>query len=85
MPASTRPISDFIDRHFLHFNAAALKLAAVRFRDSEIANVLAYLREGTGQQRAVAGETVDQRVDLLRVLQTSFTNGHRRSPVLLRV
>ncbi|HXD75716.1 MAG TPA: deoxyhypusine synthase family protein [Vicinamibacterales bacterium] len=25
MPASTRPISDFIDRHFLHFNAAALK------------------------------------------------------------
>jgi deoxyhypusine synthase len=24
MPASTRPISDFIDRHFLHFNAATL-------------------------------------------------------------
>src|SRR2546423_2282854 len=25
MPASNRPISDFIDRHFLHFNAATLK------------------------------------------------------------
>jgi deoxyhypusine synthase len=25
MAASTRPISDFIDRHYLHFNAAALK------------------------------------------------------------
>ena len=25
MAASTRPISDFIDRHFLHFNAATLK------------------------------------------------------------
>ncbi|HVZ23218.1 MAG TPA: deoxyhypusine synthase family protein [Vicinamibacterales bacterium] len=25
MAASTRPVSDFIDRHFLHFNAAALK------------------------------------------------------------
>jgi deoxyhypusine synthase len=25
MSASTRPISDFIDRHFLHFNAATLK------------------------------------------------------------
>src|SRR6266550_2928693 len=25
MAASTRPISDFVDRHFLHFNAATLK------------------------------------------------------------
>jgi hypothetical protein len=56
--------------------AAALELAGVRFSDGEVADVLADLRKGTAEERAVAGEAVDEGVDLFGVLKAGFTNWH---------
>src|SRR5437868_8113329 len=50
--------------------------APVIFEDHEIADVLANLRQGTRQQRAVAGVSRNQIVNLLCVGENCFTRAH---------
>ena len=56
--------------------AAAEKDAAIRLGDGEVANVLADFGEGALEQRAVAGERVDQVVDIGGVVQQGLTHQH---------
>jgi hypothetical protein len=61
--------------------ATAHENAAFGFGNGEVADVLANFGEGAAEEGAVAGETVDQLIDVCGVLETGFTHEHGPPPV----